>query len=299
MSGDVTVSLVMPVWRPRADWLRAAVASALDEGRCSIELIIIDNGNEPSLTQLLADIITDPRIHVITIAHGGVSRARNAGMAQARGQFIRFVDCDDVLTTNSTSHLLSHASDLTIGYGATEYCDVELRPYKTVVCGLEGHIAAAALTDFSVTLPALLFPRRAIDLAGAWDESMTICEDWDFVQRALEHAAVRGDTRVAIKYRRHTTSAVGQASIELSERSAERVVSNYLQRHPDQRESRQVRRAHAMRLTEAGDRYLRIGHRSAALSRFTRALRHDPAFTVRTLSGILAREVRSRVRPDA
>jgi glycosyltransferase involved in cell wall biosynthesis len=298
MTTGVVVSLVMPVWRPRAEWLRAAVTSVLDERDCPIELIIVDNGNEAPVGGLIADIV-DARVRMISLSHGGVSRARNAGMAVARGRFIRFADCDDVLTTRSTSHLLSHAGDLTIGYGATEYCDAELRPYKTVVCELQGHIAAAALTDFTVTLPALLFPRRAIELAGEWDESMTICEDWDFVQRTLEHAAVRGDARVAIKYRRHATSAVGQASIDLSERSAERVVSNYLQRHPDQRESRPVRRAHAMRLTEAGDRYLQIGYRSAALSRFTRALRHDPAFTVRTLSGILAREVRSRLRPDA
>ena len=298
MSADIVASLVMPVWRPRADWLRVAVQSALDEHRCAIELIIVDNGNESSVADLIADIV-DPRVRMISITHGGVSRARNAGMALARGQFIRFVDCDDALTPNSTSHLLLHADDLTIAYGATEYCDAELRPYKTVVCALHGHIAAAALTSFSVTLPALLFPRKAIELAGEWDESMTICEDWDFVQRVLEHAAVRGDARVAIKYRRHATSAVGQASIELSERSAERVVVNYLQRHPDQRNSRHIRRAHAMRLTEAGDRYLQTGNRSAALSRFRRALRHDPAYTVRAVSSLLAREIRARLAPHA
>jgi glycosyltransferase involved in cell wall biosynthesis len=296
MATDVAVSLVMPVWRPRPEWLRAAIASALDEHGCAIELIVVDNGNESSVAELIAELtadIGDSRVRSISITHGGVSRARNAGMAVARGQFIRFVDCDDVLTTNSTSTLLSQAGDLTIGYGATEYCDAELRPYKTVTCALQGHIAAEALTSFSVTLPALVFPRRAIELAGEWDESMTICEDWDFVQRALEHAAVRGDGRVAIKYRRHATSAVGEASIDLSERSAERVVANYVQRHPEERGSPHVRRAHAMRLTEAGDRYLRTGNRSAALSRFVRALRQDPAYTVRTVSGILARAIRA------
>lgn len=298
MTSEVVVSLVMPVWRPRAEWLRVAVTSALDERGCAIELIIVDNGNEPSVAELIADIV-DARVRTISITHGGVSRARNAGMALARGRFVRFVDCDDSLTTNSTSHLLSHAGDLTIGYGATEYCDAELRPYKTVVCGLQGHIAAAALTSFTVTLPAMVFPRRVIELAGEWDESMTICEDWDFVQRALEHAAVRGDARVAVKYRRHATSSVGQATIDLSERSAERVVASYVHRHPDERASPHVRRAHAMRLTEAGDRYLQSGNRSAALSRFRRALRHDPTYTVKTVSAILAREVRARLSPNA
>jgi exonuclease III len=70
-------------------------------------------------------------------------------------------------------------------------------------------------------------------------------------------------------------------------------------RHPDERASPHVRRAHAMRLTEAGDRYLQSGNRSAALSRFRRALRHDPTYTVKTVSAILAREVRARLSPNA
>ena len=294
----VVASLVMPVWRPRREWLRLAVESALAEHECSIELIIVDDGNESPVADLIGDLL-DARVRLISVAHGGVSRARNAGMALARGQYIRFVDSDDVLAPGSTGRLLSHAADLTIGYGATEYCDAEMRPYRKVVCALEGHIAAAALTEFTVTLPALLFPRRAIELAGTWDESMTVCEDWDFVQRALEHAVVRGDQHVAISYRRYSTSTVGQASIDLTERSSERVVANYVQRHPEQRDSRHVRRAHAMRLTGAGDRYLQTGNRSAALSRFGRALRFDPTYAVRTVSRILAREIRARLRPNA
>ena len=92
---------------------------------------------------------------------------------------------------------------LTITYGATEYCDAEMRPYKIVTCALQGSIIEHALTDFTVTLPAILFPRRVVDLVGAWDETMTMCEDWDFVARALEHAPVRGRRRV--RYREGTS----------------------------------------------------------------------------------------------
>jgi glycosyltransferase involved in cell wall biosynthesis len=292
--GGPLVSLIMPVWQPRPEWLREAVASALGQRGCSIELIVVDNGNDAPVSDQLAGLM-DSRLRTLRIAHGGVSRARNAGMAEARGAFVRFVDCDDVLEPDSTRRLLDLGPDgRTITYGATEYCDAEMRPYKIVTCALQGSIVEHVLTDFTVTLPAILFPRQVVDLVGAWDEAMTMCEDWDFVARALEHAPVRGDTQVAIRYRRHATSAVARASIDLSERSAARVIERYVARHPEHRESPWVRRAHAIRLTHAGDRYLHAGNRAAALSRFGTALRTDPAYTLRVISGIVRRKVRAR-----
>ena len=128
-----------------------------------------------------------------------------------------------------------------------------------------------------------------MELAGGWDEPLTMCEDWDFVLRALDHAPVRGDTHVALRYRRHGTSAVGRASIELSERSSERVVTKYVERHPEHRNSPAVRRAHAIRLMEAGARYAAAGQRSKALARFIRSLRIDFSFSARAIASMLAR----------
>jgi glycosyltransferase involved in cell wall biosynthesis len=289
------VSLIMPAWRPRADWLLTAVDSALAQRGCTVELIVVDNGNETPVASMLADV-RDPRLRIIRTEHGGVSAARNAGIAESRGDYLRFLDCDDVFEPDSTRRLLRLSTDdTTIAYGATTYCDAELRPYRTVVCSLEGSIVTHGLTDFTVVLPSLLFPRRVVELTGRWDETMTICEDWDFVQRALEHARVRGEAVVASHYRRHATSAVGAASIDLAERSAERVVANYLDRHPEQRRSAHVRRAAAMRLTTAGDRYLQSGARGRALSRFGAALRADAGYASREVFRILMREMGARL----
>jgi glycosyltransferase involved in cell wall biosynthesis len=289
------VSLVMPVWNPNASWLTEAVASALGQRGCNVELVVVDNGNEASVGELLARL-QDPRIRIVRVEHGGVSCARNAGMSVARGQFVRFVDCDDVLDLDSTSRLLALGDPATIAYGATEYCDESLRPYKTVTCTMNGTIGERALTDFTVMLPTILFPRRVLELAGSWDETLTICEDWDFVLRALEHAPVRGETKVALRYRRHGTSAVGRASIDLAERSAERVVAKYVARHPEQRDSPSVRRAHAIRLTDAGSRYLNAGQRREAASRFVRSLRVDFPYAAGSIASIVARRIVASTR---
>jgi hypothetical protein len=284
----------MPVWRPRAEWLAAAVESALAQRGCDLELIVVDNGNDTPVATLLADV-RDSRLRIIRQEHSGVSAARNAGMRAARGDYLRFLDCDDTFDAGSTAHLLAlSADDRTIAYGATVYCNAELEPYKVLECSLQGALGERGLSDFTVMLPSLLFPRRVTELAGEWDEQLTMCEDWDFVLRALDHAVVRGDARVASYYRRHSSSAVGRSSIEDAEHSAACVVQKYVARHPEQATSSHVRRAHVLRLTSAGTRYLQARSRARAFARYAAAARVDPVFTAREVARVVVAELRMR-----
>ena len=285
----------MPVWKPRLEWLREAVASGLGQRGCDIELIVVDDGNEVPVANALREF-RDRRLRIVRVAHGGVSRARNAGVAAAHGDFIRFIDGDDVIDPDSTARLVELTGNgRAIGYGATEYCDADLHPYRVLECHLEGVIGPRMLTSFTVMLPSIVFPRAVVERAGAWDETLSVCEDWDYVQRALEHAPARGDRFIATRYRRHSSSTVGRASLDTSEAGSARVVEKYIERHPEQRTSADVRRATAMRLTTFGERYLQMGRIEPAMTRFARAIRTDPAWATREIIGIAARAVRARL----
>lgn len=270
------VSLVMPVWRPRPEWLLAAVESALGQRGCTIELIVVDDGCPEPVVDLLA-AVDDPRLRVLTIEHGGTSRARNAGVAASRGDWIRFVDCDDVLDLDSTAHLLELAENGdVIAYGATVWCDEELRPGSKMVSSLQGSVATECLLSrFSVTLPTLLFPRRVVDAVGEWDTEIAVCQDWDFVLRALERAHVRGDDRVALFYRRHHHGASAgtlgsRDSVRLGEQGMRLVVQRYFERHPEKRGTGLEMKAHAR-----VELVMARSHREAYLAHLGRALRGD------------------------
>ena len=270
------VSMVMPAWRPQAEWLREAVGSALAQTGCAIELLLIDDGSPVPVADLLEGL-DDPRLRVIRIEHGGVAGARNSGIAEARGEYLRFVDADDVIEPTSTSVLLGLCegrSDV-IAYGATLFCDEDLRPLWKMTSELEGNaVTACLLGRFQTRLTAFLFPRRVIELTGGWEPDFEVSSDWDFILRSLEHAQVRGTDSVAALYRRHpggvTTNPTGGA------KAAERVVARYFERHPEQRGTALERKARARMLTHAARIYATHRRPGKAISGLARAARLDP-----------------------
>ena len=270
------VSLVMPVWRPRRDWLAAAVGSALDQRDCDIELIVVDDGNPEPLDGLLADV-SDPALRLVRSPHGGPSQARNAGIEAARGRLIRFVDADDVYEPWSTARLarLIAGQDDVIAYGRTVFCDQQLRPVWTMSSRLEGWIAAeAVLGRFRVRIQSLLFPAQVVRAAGPWDPSYPVCHDLEFIARALEHARVRPDPAVATYYRKHADSV--SSDFERGDDDIRRVIEGYLERHPDRRGTAFERRASASRHAVAARARAMRGMAGPALRRLGRSLALDP-----------------------
>jgi glycosyltransferase involved in cell wall biosynthesis len=299
VSADRLVSLIMPAWQPRRDWLLEAVASALGQRGCDVELIVVDDGSDEPVADLLADV-DSTRLRLVRVEHGGVSHARNAGLSLATGTWIRYVDCDDVIDTDSTAHLLELAGPGdALAYGATVWCDSELRPGSTMTSDVRGNAVEACLLDrFEVTLPTLLFPRWVVDGVGPWDTGIAVCQDWDYMLRALELAPVRGDDRVALFYRRHANGASAGTlgspeSVRLGEDGMRLVVERYFERHPEQRGTELERKARA-----TVELVMARSYREAYLAHLGRALRGHPRGVVRELGAVgraLTHKARARL----
>jgi glycosyltransferase involved in cell wall biosynthesis len=273
---DPLVSLVMPVWRPRREWLLEAVRSALAQRDCELELVVVDDGNSEPVDELLADV-RDPALRLVRTPHGGPSEARNAGVEAARGRLIRFVDADDVYEPGSTSRLarLIGEDDSVIAYGRTVFCDAGLRPVWTMSCGLEGWVAAdAVLGHLRVRIQSLIFPAEVVRAAGRWDPSFPVCHDLEFIARALEHASVRSDPSIATYYRKHGDSVT--SGFERGDDDIRRVIEGYLERHPELRGTAFERRAHASRHAVAARARATRGMAAPALGRLVQSLALDP-----------------------
>ena len=273
------VSLIMPAWRPRPEWLREAVTSALDEPDCAVELLVVDDGSDEPVAPLLADL-DDSRVRVMRVEHGGPYAARNAGMAEARGEFVRFLDADDVVVAGSTGRLLDLArrGEHRTAYGATLMCDQSLRPLETFTSDLEGDAAeACVLGGFEVFVVSLLFPRAVIDRAGPWEETaFQVSGDWDFVLRALEEGPVRRLDEVVTHYRRHDSSITKNADVAAGARAGKLVLDRHFERNPENRGGDLERRAYLRLHMDRASAHAWAGQRRLAVRQLALAARRDP-----------------------
>jgi glycosyltransferase involved in cell wall biosynthesis len=294
------VSLVMTAWQPRPEWLGEAVRTALAQRGCRIEVVLVDDGSPEPLIDVLGPH-EDERLRLIRVEHGGVYRARNVGLAAACGDWIRYVDSDDVFPLDGTASLLALTDgDRVIAYGATLFCDRELRPVWTMTSRLQGAVAVECLLGrFTVRPPAMLFPRAVLDESGEWDPEFRVAGDWDYVLRALEVAPVRGTRAATLYYRKNPGSVTSDAAA--GEEGGRRVVRRYFERHPEQR-ARLERRAEARLAAQAARAYLTRRRPREAAKRLGRALILDPtapAVELRQAVPAFVGTARAKLRPAA
>ena len=88
------VSVILPVFNGQ-DTLLDAVDSVLAQTYKDLELIIVNDGSTDRTSYIL-DTLIDPRVNVISTSNQGVSTARNTALLQSKGDFISFIDSDDV-----------------------------------------------------------------------------------------------------------------------------------------------------------------------------------------------------------
>ena len=118
------VSIVIPVYNVES-YLALSIDSARRQTLRDIEIICVNDGSTDGSRDILglAEAV-DPRIVVVDKQNGGLSSARNAGIARASGDIICFLDSDDLLEENACQ-VLSEAFDRTnadvVTYGAVPY----------------------------------------------------------------------------------------------------------------------------------------------------------------------------------
>lgn len=102
-------SVILPCYNG-SKYLRACLDSVLAQTMRDFELIVVDDGStDASLAIAQSVSAEDARMRVLHQENAGVSAARNLGLAHARGEWITFVDSDDLLTPDALSLMLAHA----------------------------------------------------------------------------------------------------------------------------------------------------------------------------------------------
>lgn len=105
-----SVSIIVPVYNVRP-FLKRCLDSIIGQTYENIEVLLIDDGSNDGSGEICDEYaIFDPRVKVIHKSNGGVSSARNVGLDCFNGDYVMFVDSDDVIEPDMVETLVDHAS---------------------------------------------------------------------------------------------------------------------------------------------------------------------------------------------
>lgn len=178
--GAPLVSIVMPVYNGQA-YIEDAIRSVIGQTLAEWELIIIDDGSTDSSLQIISGF-TDGRIKVVSQANGGVSSARNIALKMAIGEYITFLDADDILPINSLRarvDFLEYNSDIDLVDGVAYVMDSSLsRVLREHIPSYRGKLLPKLLAlDSRVYLTCYYMFRRSALKEVLFNTEMTHSED--------------------------------------------------------------------------------------------------------------------------
>ena len=213
------VSVVMPAYNARP-FIEEAIRSVLNQDYPNIELVVVDDGSRDGTPEAAEQF--DVRVKVLRQRNAGPAAARNRGIAAAGGDFIAFLDADDVWFPGKVSmqvqYLQGHP-DVGVVFGGflrwypqpdgsflAAPAPVNLGSPLKLVPGHSGWIYKDILLDSVICIITAMVRRSVIEKVGTFDESLRTGEDYDFWLRVSRQFRAAEFDRTLAYYRMHAAS---------------------------------------------------------------------------------------------
>lgn len=186
-----SVSVIIPTYN-RCAMVREAIASVLAQRGVDCELIVVDDGSTDSTQAEVERLAADLRpasFRLIRMPHSGPAAARNRGIAIATGEFVAFLDSDDLWMPAKLARQLAFMR-ANPGLRIAQCNERWLRDGRTVNPGRRHRKRAGDLFEDSlrtclVSPSATIMRTDFLRALGGFDEALPACEDYDLWLRVL------------------------------------------------------------------------------------------------------------------
>jgi len=209
------ISVIIPTYN-RAHYLVEAIESVLGQTYGNHEIIVVDDGSTDPTNDVVAAF--GDRVVLLRQENRGTGAARNTGIARSSGEFLAFLDDDDIWVERKLSlqmQAFEAAPETDAVYGHTQqFVSPELGDgQRARLRHLDGQVAPAPIA------PAMLIRRAAFDRVGPFDESLPIGLEMDWYARLCE-AGLKTIMLDTVLYRRrlHASNVNITRADEQSER---------------------------------------------------------------------------------
>jgi glycosyltransferase involved in cell wall biosynthesis len=276
-TGDL-VSVVIATYN-MGQYLPQAVESVLAQTYKNLEVQIVDDGSTDNTPEVVTRWRAHPRVRVHRQENAGQARAKNQGVALARGGLIAFLDADDVWLPAKLERqigLFRGRPEVGVVYSDYECMDGSGdKLQKGVTPMRRGWVTGALLIENFVCYSAGVVRSECLRRVGAFDETLGMGIDYDLWLRLSAHHQFDFVPEITVRYR----IWAGQMSKNYRKRyqSAIRIMSSFLEHHPGIVEERVARTAWAHTYCGRGDMTLwQEQNWTAALKDYLRALSFVP-----------------------
>lgn len=190
------VSIVVPCYNA-GPWLEETLESVRNQSWPRVQTIVVNDGSTDN-TLAIARRYEGPGLQIVSQANRGLSAARNAGLRLAQGDYIQFLDADDLLAPAKIAvqvELLnrSPAGTVAIGRWARFRRDPSRARFSPSAywrdLGAEEYLAEVAATGNTVPVHAWLLPRKIVDDIGPFAEDLRVMEDHEYFARVVLRAS--------------------------------------------------------------------------------------------------------------
>jgi glycosyltransferase involved in cell wall biosynthesis len=193
------VSVILPAYNA-ALFLAQAISSVAAQNYKNLELLVVDDASQDHTASIAkrcgASLIQLPE-------NAGTAAARNAGIAQAQGEYIAFLDADDLWSPQKLEVQLAVLEQHPHLQGVTSF----LRPFTG-----DMHWLPAPKPEFIPSFGTALLHRQVFKEVGCCDTALRMCDDLDWFNRAREHGlALAVVPKPLLFYRQHNNNITGNS----------------------------------------------------------------------------------------
>ncbi|MEQ8753387.1 MAG: glycosyltransferase family 2 protein [Coleofasciculus sp. G1-WW12-02] len=202
------VSIIIPTYNT-AKYLPNTIESILQQDYQAIEIIVVDDGSTDDTVTVLRKYLT--RINYIHQGNSGESKARNTGIKSSKGDFLMFVDADDLLPEKAVytllNKMLSLGSDYCLIHGEMEYFDdltnevLGYSSFKKISTNRKKLFAS-----MQNLILASLVRRKAIEEVGMFDEDLQYGVATNIILKLAKIGKFYNIEECVYKYRNRTNS---------------------------------------------------------------------------------------------
>ncbi len=206
------VSVIIPTYN-RGHLIRDAVDSVLLQSFDPFELIIIDDGSTDATPQIFRSIKDSRVIYERLETNRGRSHVRNVALKMARGEYIAFLDSDDLFLPGKLDlqvRYLDNHADVSMVYTHAHCLDL-IRDFKTEYLATKsGHIYKhiAFFVPLTIILPTVMVRRHVFETVGGFDVHLNRFEDTDMWRRISKNHLIHAIPKYTCLIRTHNDNTL-------------------------------------------------------------------------------------------